>query len=82
MPDKRVHRGAHPQDPQLFADAETNKLRQASEDLTWLLNRGYPKTSALNLVGNRFALRERQRIAVMRSTCDDKSRSCSNSSVN
>jgi hypothetical protein len=50
-----------------------DKLRQAAEDLTWLLNRGYPKTSALKMVGNRFALRERQRIAVMRSTCDDES---------
>ncbi len=40
-------------------------------DLAWLLGRGYAEKSALKLVGDRFALTERQRIAVMRCTCPD-----------
>jgi hypothetical protein len=36
-------------------------LCQAVEELSWLLTRGYPPTSTLKLVGDRYALTERQR---------------------
>ena len=69
MPDKRSHRGPHPEDPRLFAPDQWPALQSAVRDLSWLLSHGYALNSALKLVGDRFALHERQRLAVMRSTC-------------
>ena len=73
MPDKRKHRGPHPDDHRLFADAEQPALRVAVTEFAWLLTRGYAEDSALALVGNRYNLTERQRIAVRRSSCSDQS---------
>ena len=67
MPDKRHHRGQHPQDADLFAPPTWPALQQATADLSWLLGRGYAQTSALKLAGDRYGLRQRQRLAVMRS---------------
>ena len=72
-PDRRRHRGAHPEDARLFADAEVAALRRATAELSWLLSRGYKLTSSLKLVGDRHALRERQRLAVSRAACSDES---------
>lgn len=69
MPDRRTHRGAHPHDAELFADEQRPQLRAAVDDLSWLLSRGYSNRSALKLVGDRYALRERQRVAVLRCSC-------------
>ncbi len=69
MPDTRRHRGAHPADAALFAEANIAVLRQAVSDFSLLLTKGYAEKSALKLVGDRFSLRERQRLAVMRSAC-------------
>lgn len=71
MPDKRLHRGPHPEDIGLFSSATWPKLRSATSDLSWLLSRGYSMVSALKLVGDRYQLEERQRLAVMRSACSD-----------
>ncbi len=71
MPDRRSHRGAHPQDARLFAEAWHGALRTAVHELSWLLTRGYAEDSALALVGNRHNLTERQRMAVRRSACSD-----------
>jgi hypothetical protein len=49
-------------------------LRVATAELSWLLGRGYQQKSALKLVGDRHALRERQRLAVSRAACSDESR--------
>lgn len=49
-------------------------MRQAVADLSWLLSRGYARTSALKLVGDRHELRERQRLAVVRAACSDAAR--------
>jgi hypothetical protein len=68
------HRGAHPKDQQLFADAERPALRAAVADLSWLLSRGYAPTASLKLVGDHFALRERHRLAVARAACSDQQR--------
>jgi len=72
MPDKRAHRGPHPADAKLFAPKMVEKLRPALSDFSLLLTKGYAEKSALKLVGDRFALTERQRLAVMRSACSDQ----------
>jgi len=74
MPDKRLHRGAHPDDARLFAAPQWEALRAAVADLAWLLSHDYAIHSALKLVGDHYNLTERQRIAVMRGTCSDQSR--------
>ncbi len=70
-PDRRKHRGPHPKDRDFFSEDRTSALRAAVADLSLLLSRGYPPASSLKLVGDRYGLRERQRIAVSRSACDD-----------
>ena len=72
VPDKRRHRGSHPEDRRLFADDRLSALRQAVEEYAWLRTRGYAEPSALGLVGNRHDLTERQRLAVRRSACSDQ----------
>ncbi len=71
MPDKRKHRGAHPQDSILFRRENIGALRQAAADYSLLLTKEYPQNASLKLVGDKFALTERQRLAVMRSSCSD-----------
>lgn len=76
MPDKRTHRGPHPQDEKLFAPDALFALRTAVADFSLLLTKGYAERSALKLVGDRFSLTERQRLAVMRSACSDEQLEC------
>jgi hypothetical protein len=47
-------------------------LVEATADLSWLLTRGYSGVGALKLVGDRYQLSARQRIAVARSACSDQ----------
>jgi len=72
MPDKRTHRGPHPADEKLFAADAISNLRTAIADFSLLLTRGYAEKGALKLVGDRFSLTERQRLAIMRSACSDQ----------
>ena len=72
MPDKRTHRGPHPADKKLFAEDAISSLLEAIADFSLLLTKGYAEKSALKLVGDRFSLTERQRLAVMRSACSDE----------
>jgi hypothetical protein len=74
MPDKRAHRGPHPEDARLFGAAALDGLRRAASDFCWLLNRNYPPDATLALVGNRYLLDRRQRIAVARYACTDAQR--------
>ncbi len=74
MPDKREHRGPHPSDATLFAEDNLPALRAALADFSLLLSKGYADKSALKLVGDRFGLTQRQRLAVMRSACSDQER--------
>lgn len=69
MSDKRRHRGAHPNDCALFSDKFYAALKNATSDLGFLLGRGYQERSALKLVGDRYALTQRQRKAVSRASC-------------
>ena len=72
MPDKRSHRGPHPADMKLFAGSAVAGLRSAVQDFSLLLTRGYAGKGALKLVGDRFSLTERQRLAVMRCACSQR----------
>ncbi len=72
MPDTRTHRGPHPQDSQLFGPRAIPRLRAAVADLSMLLTKGYAEKSSLKLVGDRFDLTHRQRLAVMRNACSDQ----------
>ena len=71
MPDRRSHRGKHPDDEKLFAPKFWDGLRSAVAELSWLLSRRYTPVSALKLVGDRHGLTARQRMAVRRSACAD-----------
>ena len=71
MPDRRSHRGPHPEDGELFAQSNWPRLRSAVFDYSWLLTRGYAECSAIKIVGDRYELSARQRMAVARSACAD-----------
>ena len=73
-PDFRKHRGAHPQDRKLFAAEQVPVLRNATSELSWLLTRGYSVKGALKLVGDRYTLTDRQRLALSRAACSDQSK--------
>ncbi len=73
MPDKRRHRGPHPEDLSLFDQPHLSDLQSATRDLSWLLSRGYSTPGSVKLVGDRYALAARQRLAVQRSSCSDSS---------
>jgi hypothetical protein len=72
MPDTRSHRGQNPADAKLFASGQIANLRLAVADYSLLLTKDYAETSALKLVGDRFGLTHRQRLAVMRCSCSDQ----------
>lgn len=74
MTHEERHRGTHPSDNLIFADAEIPKLRTALRDYCWLLNRDYAAPSSLRLVGDKFQLVERQRMLLMRAASTDAQR--------
>jgi hypothetical protein len=65
----QTHRGAASEDHRLFGAAQLPTLRTAAADFCWLLDRGYAPNSALQLVGNRYSLAARQRMAISRYAC-------------
>ena len=71
MPDKRKHRGRHPEDDRIFAPSAHAALRLAVDEYAWLLTRGYAELSARKLVGDHHGLTARQRMAVRRGACSD-----------
>jgi hypothetical protein len=73
MPDRRKHRGPGPRDSDWFGTEARATLAAAVADLSWLLSRGYAEPSSVKLVGDRYSLVERQRVAVLRSACADAS---------
>lgn len=74
MAESRRHRGPHPLDEQQFSKAALPTLQDATRDLSWLRTRGYADPSAIKLVGDRYQLRGRQRVAVTRCACSDSAR--------
>src|SRR5258708_13581415 len=73
-PDIRKHRGAHPEDKKLFAAEQLPAMRAAVGELSWLLTRDYSLKGALKLVGDRYMMTDRQRLAVSRAACSDQSK--------
>jgi hypothetical protein len=71
VPDASTHRGPDPRDGKAFGPSTVPALRGAVADLSWLLGRGYAIVSAVKLVGDRWSLTERQRLAVRRAACSD-----------
>jgi hypothetical protein len=69
MPER--HRGAHPEDAKNFAAEQLDKLKTAVAELSWLLSRGYAVGASSALVGDRYQLTSRQRLAVSRVACTD-----------
>lgn len=63
-----TRRGYEPRDAQWFSGQAIEQLLIARRDLQWLLDRGYPLRSALELVGGHYQLAARQRTALQRST--------------
>lgn len=72
MPDRRHHRGPGPEDDRLFNEKTAPVLAEAVEHLSWHLTHEYAPVSALKLVGDRFTLKARQRLAVARCACSDQ----------
>jgi hypothetical protein len=72
MSDKRQHRGANPQDCKLFQSENVPVLRQGAADYCLLLSRNYPQKASLKLVGDKFELTDRQRLALLRSCCSEQ----------
>jgi hypothetical protein len=64
-----MHRGPHPEDARLFGPESRPVLAAAIDDLSWLLSKGYAPESSLKLVGDRYSLLARQRVAVARCSC-------------
>jgi len=48
-----------------------NLLYKAAEDLRYLLSRGYPLNSAIELVGNHYQLSKDKRMILRRGVCSE-----------
>jgi hypothetical protein len=68
------HRGPDPEDQRSFGPRSLAGLRQATNDLCWLLDHGYGISSATELVGDRHHLTRRQRIAIARCSCSQEAK--------
>lgn len=49
-------------------------MKTACNDLCWLLERGYAHKATLKLVGDRYNLTDRQRLALARTACSEQER--------
>ncbi len=74
MPDRRRHRGKHPEDDALFAPSGVERMHRAVDDYCLLRTKGYAAKASLKIVGDHFQLTSRQRNAVARSSCADAER--------
>ena len=74
METKIVKRGYVPTDAQEFGTTALPRLHDASLDINYLLERGYPIGPAVTFTGNHYQLSERQRTALTRSLCTSRER--------
>jgi hypothetical protein len=65
-------RGVEINDTREFNAENTDKLRKATEEIKYLINRGHILKSASTYVGNHYMLSERQRLAIVRSVSTDE----------
>lgn len=63
---KSTRRGYSPDDEHDFKGSALDTLKRSTEELYFLLNRGYPIKGSSTFVGNHYLLSERQRIAMTR----------------
>ncbi|MBR1528410.1 MAG: DUF434 domain-containing protein [Oscillospiraceae bacterium] len=63
---KEVRRGFVPTDQRDFNPVNLEKLKKASEEVYFLISRGYPVKSVTTFIGNHYLLSERQRLALAR----------------
>ena len=68
------HRVANLNDKTLFSGERLLRLHDAVYELCWLLDRGYARHSAINLVGDHHQLAMRQRLTISRAACSNVSR--------
>lgn len=67
-------RGYAPTDAADFAPEALRGLERAGQDVSYLVDRGYPRDSAIAFVGNRFQLTARQRLLLARAVSGDVAR--------
>ncbi|MEM1321119.1 MAG: DUF434 domain-containing protein [Bacteroidota bacterium] len=68
----RRNRGKQSSDDQLFAPKWWPTFTAAVDDCGYLLTRGYSENSTLQIVGNRYRLNARQRLAIQRICASDQ----------
>lgn len=68
------HRGLAPEDTVFFDPERVRLLRKAVCDLSWLLRHSYAGRASLELVGNRYQLTKRERLAISHAAWGGKSR--------
>lgn len=61
-----VRRGYDPQDQEWFSGPGLSRLQTAEQEVVWLLDRDYPLSSVITLVGGHHQLSARQRTALHR----------------
>ncbi len=66
------NRGKQTSDDKWFAPKWHPIFTEAVNDLCFLLSRGYSENSGLNVVGNRYKLQKRQRLAILRISCSNQ----------
>ena len=71
---EKRHRGANLNDKTLFSGEQLLRLHDSVYELCWLLDRGYARHSAIQLVGDHHQLAIRQRLAISRAACSSVSR--------
>ena len=69
---KDAKRGFVPSDEREFGDEAVKKLRQAANDVYYLLNHGYPVKGTTRFIGDHFMFSERQRLALARTVSPEE----------
>jgi len=69
-----TRRGYSESDGRDFSAAALEVLRRAAEEASYLVDRAYPRESAISFVGNRYQLNARQRLLLARSVSGDIAR--------
>lgn len=64
-------RGWNAGDAQAFSGENLERLHRAAAELSYLLDRGYPRESAITFVGNRYQFTQRQRLFLARAVCGE-----------
>lgn len=68
---KSTRRGYVPSDEKEFSQTQLPLLKKASEELFYLMNRGFPVKGASTFIGNHYMLSERQRSALTRTVSSE-----------